>query len=562
MWAALATNHRYAKYVSLSDVNRISEMYEARGYSAFTVDLPSYGKWLESLSSLAPVEQPGPLLFDRLELDCLAGDPAAVECHRQLTLMFYKLKVPFTPEVISTFLDNFVSMDAQCPDFFELEKSASLLDRARSLIGTVLMNQDPHDIIPRHGPGATSCRTKVWDKYHQLRYFPKLDNVYSYSEYFFMSPTHLADELDRLENAKEGVPQARVILVPKDSRGPRVISAEPAEFMYIQQGIRRKLYEIVEKHYLTAGFVNFTDQGINRYLALQGSLSGNVATLDMKDASDRVSWDLVRWLFPSNWVEALDACRSPETLLPDGRVVQLRKFAPMGSACCFPVEALVFWAISRAAISLDLGQTNPEVFVYGDDIIVSSKTVQAVIRGLESVGLMVNRSKSFEDGPFRESCGSEYYKGLNVAPVRVKTFPNSVDTSRHSDADLCNEFIAKYGISDAHWMIRILESFYSVPFPRSELPLPGVIKAPTSVSNDIFFRKRYNKSLCRWEYRVPKLVMLPSRKHEPAWCELLKRQLSLGDGVMEDQIKEKPLKPGYYVDAHDVRKGWAWRWLG
>jgi len=60
------------------------------------------------------------------------------------------------------------------------------------------------------------------------------------------------------------------------------------------------------------------------------------------------------------------------------------------------------------------------VRVYGDDIIVPVDTLVHVIRYLEAFGLKVNTDKTFGTGKFRESCGGDYYDGVDVTPVRVR----------------------------------------------------------------------------------------------------------------------------------------------
>jgi hypothetical protein len=215
--------------------------------------------------------------------------------------------------------------------------------------------------------------------------------------------------------------------------------------MYIQQGVRKDIeYEMNERYPMVAAMISTDDQMRQQVLACIGSMTGSIATLDLKDASDMLSWQLVQMLFPSNWVEAFDSCRSTATVLPDGTLVPLAKFAPMGSACCFPVETIVFWAIAMAAhphyyrfhnkiwrrncANVDIAarlwsltdHNGPPCSVFGDDIIVGSAYAASTVEALEMFGLTVNHSKSFSTGPFRESCGGDYFYGVNVAPVRVK----------------------------------------------------------------------------------------------------------------------------------------------
>jgi hypothetical protein len=101
----------------------------------------------------------------------------------------------------------------------------------------------------------------------------------------------------------------------------------------------------------------------------------------------------------------------------------------MGSALCFPVEAMVFTTIIFAAIAYErrvpldrklILSFRNKVRVYGDDIIVPVEYVLRVIQFLEAFGLKVNKDKSFWNGKFRESCGGDYYDGEWVTPIRLR----------------------------------------------------------------------------------------------------------------------------------------------
>lgn len=168
--------------------------------------------------------------------------------------------------------------------------------------------------------------------------------------------------------------------------------------------------------------------------------------------------------------------------MPDGEEIPLTKFAPMGSACCFPVEALVFWALSNVAQSdhvedkafkrlfysyssqsSGLGLTAGEptrISVFGDDIIVRVEQVDRTVALLEAVGLKVNASKSFTKGPFRESCGGDYLAGSDVAPVRVKhrLLGDNIGTVFRF-IDLCNNLSLKFGSCDPMFVKKLRELF-------------------------------------------------------------------------------------------------------
>jgi hypothetical protein len=594
VWISLAYNRRYANYVTERDIETFRRRVANEGLTFLTDVLPQLGKALDSSWSLGndvqplyvldgtktlKIQLPVPRDFDACPLGipvflgkafraALRGDSQAVDCIRQLSYMFYKLDVNFDRKVQADFLDRFEMTDREVGEF-RYDAQAPVIKLARGLIAEVLHKEDPRKITPRHGAGATACRTPNSEKYHGFRYSQKLDDFFSYSDYFFYNATHLSDEMAKLETSEELVPMARVCLVPKDSRGPRIISCEPREFMYIQQGLMNKLYQILGTHYLTKGFVNFEDQGINRALAYQSSIDGTYATLDLTDASDRVSLALVRDLFPLDWVEAFEACRSERTLLPDGRIVELQKFAPMGSSVCFPVEALAFWALACAQIRITSGILRPDVYVYGDDIIVPTSQAGIVVDGLHYAGLKVSKSKSYVDGPFRESCGGDYHKGYNVTPVRIREAIGASISSIATDADLCNSFVAKFGAETVASLINLIDSAQPVPFPRSGIPQPCCILMEPSASNDVFYRRKWNHSLQRWEYRIRRVSLRTSVRHEPDWCELLRKELTRGSFGRTTEgyenrlrIVESSLPPGHYAEPHSDQIKWDWVWLG
>jgi hypothetical protein len=202
---------------------------------------------------------------------------------------------------------------------------------------------------------------------------------------------------------------------------PRIISAEPQTMQFLQQGVARYMMATVEH---LCPYIRFRDQTVNAMLAKRGD---EVATLDMSDASDRVSRRIVRQLFPNDWAELLFSLRSGFSKLPDGTVVPLRAFAPMGSALCFPVEAIVFAAVTVAVLChIDGGswfskEKRKLVGIYGDDIIVPRDAGEAVLAVLRATGFTPNVAKCCLNGFFRESCGAEWWRGDDVTVVRPRS---------------------------------------------------------------------------------------------------------------------------------------------
>jgi hypothetical protein len=217
---------------------------------------------------------------------------------------------------------------------------------------------------------------------------------------------------------------------------------------YMQQALLEPLIEVLERktsrhcdeENLASHFLGFSHQDPNRDLARHGSRFGDLATLDLSEASDRVLNKLVLELLHNNplFSEAVQACRSTTARVPSpdgGITLRLAKFASMGSALCFPFEAMIFLVailrgiersaqvpLTRKAIKALSGS----VRVYGDDLIVPVQHVKHVIDSLETYGFKINVNKSFWTGKFRESCGGDYYAGHDVTPVKVRrVFPKS-----------------------------------------------------------------------------------------------------------------------------------------
>lgn len=380
----------------------------------------------------------------------------SVRIIRQICYYAYKADVPNRPSKDAKVVDGFVECENQLAAFildatskggvFDCDESGPLdpiLRFGANAISSVFDGFDINSLRPRHGPGATSD-VSIPRKWRER---PRFVNAFTHDSsdsdsellelagsYRWFNSNHLFDDPTAIKpwDPFEGwlkpllLRRAKVLLVPKDSRGPRLISAEPAYAQFIQQGIQSWMYNKAESHPYTSGHVNFTDQSINRRLAIEGSESGDWSTLDLKEASDRVSMALVICLFSGcpALLTALNAVRSSYTVLPDGREISLLKHAPMGSATCFPVMSSCIWAILLSgfiACGVSYEEALGSIYVYGDDIIVPSSLHDVSIRLLEHYGLLVNKSKSFRGKGFLESCGADAFLGHDVTPVRLRS---------------------------------------------------------------------------------------------------------------------------------------------
>lgn len=203
-----------------------------------------------------------------------------------------------------------------------------------------------------------------------------------------------------------------VSFVPKTAKTHRAIAIEPTLNTYIQRGIDSELRDLLRK----AGY-DLSDQGKNAAYAKIGSITGSLGTLDLSSASDTVASSLVYRLLPYSWFRVLNDTRSHRYTLKKGDDERTyHKFASMGNGFCFPLETLIFAAAVRAC-KKQLKPDEPRHAIYGDDIIASVEIMPLLISLLKFLGFKPNEDKTFYKGPFRESCGADWYEGQDVRPV-------------------------------------------------------------------------------------------------------------------------------------------------
>lgn len=203
----------------------------------------------------------------------------------------------------------------------------------------------------------------------------------------------------------------KLSFVPKDAKSYRSIVVEPSLTSYYQLGIGN----YIARRLAGAG-ISIRDQVTNQNLARLGSVRDSVATLDLSSASDTISTELVRFLVPDEWYSLLCGFRSAEVTYR-GEVIALEKFSSMGNGFTFPLETLIFYALTWAGSPY---HERSFINAYGDDLICGSGSAEYIQRLLGYCGFTVNKEKSYVSGPFRESCGADFFRGVNIRPFRLK----------------------------------------------------------------------------------------------------------------------------------------------
>jgi hypothetical protein len=271
---------------------------------------------------------------------------------------------------------------------------------------------------------------------------------------------------------------------------------------------------------------------------LSASVLKDLATVDLSAASDRLSCWLVERLFRANHSLLAAFIASRTRFLTNNidkkspKLYKLRKFASMGSALTFPVQSICFFVLcvsagfitNRTTTGSDSHESFTEkldfyarqVRVYGDDLIVPVSWMPVLERLFELLHLKINRTKTFVKGNFRESCGTDAFKGVNVSPGQVlEVYDKSNLGTLQGLVDSSNNLFEKGFLRTA---VQLLS-----PVPHGERKLIPWVSSEsksfglkTGSGFQTSARKRWNPDLHRWEYQTWRFLPKRSRtaRHE------------------------------------------------
>lgn len=465
---------------------------------------------------------------------------------------FKKLEDRTTPQADRVALDKFLLCNEACSNYRPLgssdkggfRKDLSLIDEV--LIGEIRKNLDHFyyrggelltiESIMDNGITGPGASIGAWggDFYTKLFSSPltaTLTSIYqAYANYISEHPNWYEAEQNRLSifGAPDIVVGNRLGFVPKNRDTSRVICTEPSLNMFVQLGIGNLIAKRLKKVF----GIDLSDQPeLNRILARKGSADDRYATVDLSSASDTISNGMLREFLPPVFYEWLQLARSPVTVLPSGKQEKLHMVSSMGNGFTFPLQTAIFCCVvsavrrirdhekfagfdsaraARLVLSKAKIEKRPTCWgVFGDDIIVPKGDYPLLVRGLSLLGFTVNAEKSFNEGWFRESCGGDYFRGLPVRGVYIKSL--KTQASRYVAINRLNRWSAVVGIPLPRTIRRLMKSVRYLPVPLDESDDAGV-KVPWSLA-----RESYGKGLSRRdfdliEYRrwatIPKVLRL------------------------------------------------------
>lgn len=217
------------------------------------------------------------------------------------------------------------------------------------------------------------------------------------------------------------------IAVPKSYKSYRIITPlAPINAMELQR-VRKAWERALEVNGFTQYF-DVTSQDRNRELALRGSTDGSYTTVDMSSASDSISRELAYSLMPHEVVDLIDPFmeRWIDWRYANGSEGgrECYMFGTSGNPITFVHEGTFFMSGCLTANDifnqfLKAEDEEPALppSIFGDDMSVDTRVYELLADILRHLGCYLNAEKTFSDGFYRESCGSEYYAGLDVASL-------------------------------------------------------------------------------------------------------------------------------------------------
>lgn len=234
------------------------------------------------------------------------------------------------------------------------------------------------NLVQKHGTDLKSAQRMMWSRLAGLNNQQRARIIWAF----------------KVRSVVTFVEGSRFTTVRKDNSKDRPINIEGFCNLVTQRSIGLGLKKVIHTFF-------GVDLSVAQDVHAEVISLAHKATIDLKNASDSVSWALVKFLFPKWFIRLLEQTASPAVLGPDGDYHWTKKISAMGNGFTFELMTLILLAITRCS--------DPASLVYGDDIIVDNDVAHDVISDITSVGFIVNEAKSFVSSPFRESCGANYH---------------------------------------------------------------------------------------------------------------------------------------------------------
>ncbi|DAD50003.1 RNA-directed RNA polymerase, partial [ssRNA phage Gephyllon.1_12] len=343
---------------------------------------------------------------------------------------------------------------------------------------------------------------------------------------------------------------SRLSFVPKTTAISRTICVEPSLNMFYQLG----LGTVLERRLRSFFKIDLSKQPeYNRENARVGSLDGSLSTIDLESASDSISTELCRQALPKEVFDLLMVLRTPSCSLGKN-VYTFNMISTMGNGFTFPLQTIIF-ASAVSAVYRVHGRTakfgcGEPCGVFGDDIIVHSDMYDRIVSFLAFLGFRVNSAKSFSQGPFRESCGCDFFNGRNIRGVYAKSLDTVQDI--YSLINALTWFSARTGLFLPRLVAKLkLWCDVTKTVPPSEDPSSGV-QVPLHIAS----KRGWSRETQAYAYvcyvSCPKVVKIGD-----GWIAMpkgVKRRIYNPSGLMIGFLSGMALSAG--LPARNGRNRW------
>jgi len=227
------------------------------------------------------------------------------------------------------------------------------------------------------------------------------------------------------------VESLEAVLVPKTFKSRRMIMANTTIGSLYSNGSGK----LITARLASAGYDISSLQKEHGDLAKIGSARRTLVTADQSLASDNLTCELIDRLLPGRWARALSRGRIGRIRSPYFPEIETKIFSTMGIGFTFPLQTLVFLGLLKG-ISLEFFKKNLRVSAYGDDLVYDHRLHPFVTVLFPKFGLIINADKTYSEGGFRESCGSDFFHGVDVRPFQLGEVDSNFLSRRKYEAFL------------------------------------------------------------------------------------------------------------------------------
>lgn len=205
-----------------------------------------------------------------------------------------------------------------------------------------------------------------------------------------------------------------LVFVPKSFKALRSIMPNTTLGGFYSYG----LGVLIGDRLAAAGLDIRTRQEKHRNWIKRYSKDRSHATADLSAASDSFRPELINMLVPREWYRALKLGRIRYFNEPGSGDSQqyLVSFMTMGIGFTFQLQTLLFYCLLLAI--KELLSLRGRVSAYGDDLIYPSPMHKHVEKVFSQLDFILNIDKTYVHDPFRESCGSDCCRGVDVRPFQ------------------------------------------------------------------------------------------------------------------------------------------------